>query len=269
MDRRMKVAVSSLLVLWSLTLGAAQSSANPKAQRSQLRERRLAPGRLIAEGHNTKPVGRLKLLTYKLEEVDLLQPAELETRGAKEQISTAFRLTVTSEAVQGSRVIWIDDVLLPEVWEAGLKSVATLIYDRSIIRDGAVISVGIGSELHDLPERLRLPQSFMANQEPEKIEEGNKIVSIRSALKIARSARERVVMIEMRTARPLPVINSSYLVQIGRRFFGRVGGHGTNWVLELTVKEFAELKEGERMAIGIGVLNVAYLGRLDKGLIDR
>ena len=204
----------------------AQSSANPNAQRSQLRDRRMAPGKLIAEGHNTKPVGRLKLLTYKLEEVDLLPAAELETRGAKEQISTAFRLTVTSEAVQGARVIWIDDVLLPEVWEAGLKSVATLIYDHSLIREGAVISVGVGSELYDLPERLSLPQSFKANQEPEKIEEGNKIVSIRSGLKIAGSARERVVVIEMRIASSLPIINNSYLVQIGRRFFGRVSGHG-------------------------------------------
>jgi len=40
-------------------------------------------------------------------------------------------------------------------------------------------------------------------------------------------------------------------------------------VLELTGKEFEELKDGDRVGIGIGVLNVAYLGRLNNSIIDR
>ncbi|HLA10753.1 MAG TPA: hypothetical protein VJ023_09180 [Pyrinomonadaceae bacterium] len=269
MDRRIRLASSILLIIWSLTSIAAQSRSSIRGQRSGAKDGRMAIGTLIAEGHNRQPVGRLKLLSYRLEEVELAQPVELQIGGIKQQVDTALRLTVTSDAVQTSRVIWVGDVLFPEVWEVGVKSVATLIYDRSLVRDGAVISVGTTGEWHDLPERLKLPESFKADQEPEKVEDGNEIIGIRSALRIAGSERHSLVKIEIRTARPLPVINGSYVVQIGRRFFGRLGGHGTNWTLELTPKEFDEVKEGDRVAIGVGVFNIAYLGRLNKSLINR
>ena len=245
-----------------------QSLASQPPQGTTHDKVRIMPGRLIAEGHNIVPVGPDELLTYRLEEVDLPQPMDLEIHGLKGRLNTVMRLTITSaKAVDGNR-IWINDVVLPAVWEVGVNSIATLIYDRSILTDGGTISVGRGNNIYDLPEHLKLPDSFSATLKPEKIEEGNGIVSIRSVLRIYGSERQRFVAIEMRTARPLPITNIGYSVQIGRRFFAAGGGH-TNWSVQLPERQFAELKDGDRVAIGVGAFNIAYLGRLDKSIIDR
>ena len=82
---------------------------------------RRAPGKLIAEGHNIVRVGPDELLTYRLEEVELPQPMDLEIHGLKERLNTVMRLTITSaKAVDGNR-IWINDVVLPAVWEVGVN----------------------------------------------------------------------------------------------------------------------------------------------------
>ena len=255
------ILIASLLPV----LGQQPQSGTKEPAMKNLRR---APGKLIAEGHNTVRVGPDELLTYRLEEVELPQPMDLEIHGLKERLNTVMRLTITSaKAVDGNR-IWINDVVLPAVWEVDVNSLATLIYDRSILTDGAVISVGRGSSTYDLPERLKLPDNFKARLKPEKIEDGNGIVGIRSVLRIYGSERQRFVAIEMKTAKPLPITNIGYSVQIGRRFFDAGGGH-TSWSVQLTERQFAELKDGDRVAIGVGAFNIAYLGRLDKRMIDR
>jgi hypothetical protein len=93
-------------------------------------------------------------------------------------------------------------------------------------------------------------------------------VRIRSLLRVAGSERQRFVAIEVKTAKPLATTNMGYSVQIGRRFF-EAGGHSTNWSVQLTERQFAELNDGDRIAIGVVAFNVAYLGRLDKSIIDR
>jgi len=135
--------------------------------------------------------------------------------------------------------------------------------------EGADISiVDDRGETHLLPDRLRLPDSVRTQIEREAFEEGNGIVGIRSVLRIYGSERQRFVAIEMKTAKPLPTTNMGYSVQIGRRFFAAGGGR-TNWSVQLTERQFAELKDGDRVAIGVGAFNIAYLGRLDKSIIDR
>jgi len=119
-------------------------------------------GKVIAQGDNKRPAGLHKLLTYKLEEIDLPAPVELEIRLKKERFTTALRLTIYSESIQGAYAIWLDDVSLPGVFGLGPRAIGTLIYDRSILRDGAVISVQDGRGLSSLPELLKLPQSFKA-----------------------------------------------------------------------------------------------------------
>jgi hypothetical protein len=223
---------------------------------------------MIAQGHNTAPAGAINLATYKLEEVELAQPEEIMIRGARERITTLLRLTVTPGESQIGYWIWIDDVLLPSVWGVDARSLATFIYDRSILHDGAIISVGTACNIYDLPERLKLPDNFRATLKPEAIEEGNGIVSIRRFLRSAGSERQHFVEIAMKTAKPLPTTNAGYTVQIGRRFFD-VGGGDRDWSVALTERQFAELKDGDRVAISVWVMNVAYLGRLDMSIMDR
>ena len=116
---------------------ACSSSGNRIAAQNVWNDLRRAPGRLISEGHNTTPVGPTKLLTYKLEELDLPQPREMVFRGRKHLVTTVLRLTIRGQQHQPSSMIWIDDVLYPSPWELDATSTATFIYDVSRLRDGA------------------------------------------------------------------------------------------------------------------------------------
>src|SRR5204862_3696481 len=103
---------------------------------------RIAPGKTLAAGSNQLPSGPRKLLTYKLEEVPLSEPTELEIRGKKQRIESIYRLTITGgESLAAAGMIWIDDAALPGVWSHGPQTIGALISDRSILRDGAEISI--------------------------------------------------------------------------------------------------------------------------------
>src|SRR5436309_1280535 len=74
---------------------------------------RIAPGKPLAAGSNKVPAGPRKLLTYRLEEVQLSEPGELEIGGKKERVESVFRLTITGgESLLTAELIWIDDAAL-------------------------------------------------------------------------------------------------------------------------------------------------------------
>jgi hypothetical protein len=250
------------IYLFPQVLGQQESQSEKDKLNKDLR---IIPGKLLAEGSNNTPLGPHQLLTYRLEEIPLSERLELQSRATKQ--TSVFRLTITGgESLASANMIWVDDRALIGVW-SGLREIGVLINDRSILKDGAIISVGRGEEIYDLPERLKLPDSFRVK--PEEVQEGNRIVQISAVSRIVDSEQQRFVVIQMQTAAALPIMDSSYYVQIGRKFFSRVGGYGFNWTAELTERQFAELKNGDRVAIGIGVLNIAYLGRLDKSLVNK
>ncbi len=237
----------------------------------------LAPGKMIAAGRSTIPIGPKQLLTYILEEVPLPKPIQLEIRGKKQQFETALRLTITSKSIQGAHVIWIDDASLPGVFGLGETRIATFVYDRTVLKDGSIISVSNynGSELFSLPERLKLPESFKATVPPSVVEEGN-TYSIRSALRIFGSIRKPLITIEFRTSRTFPIANDTYIVQIGKRFFqADASGHIAS--LSLTLEQFAQLKDGDLLAVSYGDFvpshgggaGVWEFGKLDKSKLDR
>ena len=281
-DRRKRASlVLGLLIalsgsnLWAVPQGVPQST----AQGSTMHDLRVKSGKLLAKGQNTTPSGPLKLLSYKLEEIDLPQPLELEIRGRKELTQSALRLTITSRANLDAHLIWIDDASLGGVWGAGEEGVAAFITDRSILRDGAVISVSHDGTLYELPERLKLPPGIKANLKPAAVEAGN-TTSIRSALRITGAVRQPLIEIEFQSGRKFPVMNSEYTAQIGKRFFRNLFvdyGEGRA-VLSLTPEEFAQLKDGDLMAVSAGgVVNygagggpgVWLYGRLDKSLLNK
>jgi len=237
------------------------------AQRND-RERTLhkAPGRLIFEGHNTTPIGPRKLLNYKLEELDLPEPREIIANGRKLLVTTVWRLTIRGAQHQPGGAIWIDDVLFVSPWEPDGSSIATLIYNPSVLRDGATISVAADGQIYDLPEPLRLPASFKTTTDNE-VESGNQI-SLRTLLRVNGTAHQRSVLIYVITPL-LPTMNSSYSLQIGRKFFSPLIGSDNQYRVEMSMQEFAELKDGARVSINVGPLVFAYLGRLDKKMLDR
>jgi hypothetical protein len=68
---------------------------------------------------------------------------------------------------------------------------------------------------------------------------------------------------------PLPIINSTYSLQVGRKLFAPLVGTYNEYRVEMSLKDFAELKDGARVSINVGSLVVSYIGRLDKKMLDR
>ncbi len=268
--------------LGKLAVAVAQNKPTTRSENGDTRDLRVAPGKLLAAGSNKLPIGPLKLLTYKLEEVSLPEPKELEIRGKKQRIESIYRLTITGgESLAAAGMIWIDDAALPGVWSHGPQKIGALISDRSILRDGAEISISNrdGSQLYSLPERLRLPKEFSATIQP-LVEEGNSIVGIHSALRIIGSVRQPLIQIEMRTDRPFPVRNAALQLQIGKQFFlNELGGDssGRGLTVSLSPKAFAELKDDAEVIAffnspdrsGAFAKEIWYFGRLNKSMLDR
>jgi len=98
-----RVCLLAGLLLSNIYLASAQD-----VQQLPKNDPQMSAGRLVAKGENTHPVGDNKLLSYKLEEVDLPKPMEFDIRGKKLQLSTVLRLTITSESISGAHTIWID-----------------------------------------------------------------------------------------------------------------------------------------------------------------
>src|SRR6267378_1449214 len=74
------------------------------------------PGETLAEGNNTVPFGKLKLKSYKLEEITLVKPIELSSHGNRETVKKIIRLTITGESFQpGDYTIWLGEESLTDV----------------------------------------------------------------------------------------------------------------------------------------------------------
>jgi hypothetical protein len=273
--RTIRLLATLLTLAFNMHLAIGQSA----QQESTKSDPHLAAGRLVANGESRTPIGDSKLLTYKLEEVDLPKPLEFEIRGKTQHLTTVLRLTITSESISGAHTIWIGDAALPRVFGLGAHAIGTFIYDRSILRDGAEISVSDGREFVTLPERLRLSKAFSASIEP-LVEEGNSIVGIHSALRIIGSVRQPLIQIDMRTNRKFPVRNAAVQLQIGKQFFqNELGGDPSGHALtvSLTPKAFAELKDGAEVIAffntpdrsGALAKEIWYFGRLNKRMFDR
>lgn len=243
-----------------------------------IKDLRVAHGKTLTEGSNKSPFGPRQLLTYKLEEVPLSEPIKLKIRGREKAIDNVFRLTITGgESLAAAGIIWIDDAALTGIWSHGGQKIGALISDRSILREGAEIAISNrdGSQLHSLPERLKLPDNLKTTIEPI-VEAGNSIVGIHSLLRMTGSIRRRLIQIEMRTDRPFPVRNAALEVQIGRKFF-RAGGADLNAGVFLTPEEFAQLKDGAEVIAfyispdrsGAFASEIWYFGRLNKSMLDR
>jgi hypothetical protein len=273
---RMRIPFIPVLLAMMIACGSQVLSqqAAASAQKPAIRDLRTVPGKLLSEGRNRNSSGPLELITYKLEEVPLPELVQVEIAGKRKEFQSVLRLTITSASDLDAHMLWIDDASLLGVWGLGGKGVAVLIYDRSILRDGGVISVSKGGHVYELPEQLQLPESMKTTFRPETIEDGN-TYTLRSVLRIIGSERQPLVEIELRTNRSFPILDAAYGVQIGKRLFpGGAFGHAA--VASLTPAEFAQLKDGERIAISTGWVNYAalgtgawYFGRLNKSKLDR
>ncbi|MGI8898476.1 MAG: hypothetical protein ACR2IB_08795 [Pyrinomonadaceae bacterium] len=293
---------------------AALSKALPISARAQVLDDqvamklRTAEGRLLSQGQASLASGSAASIRYKLEEVALPEPRVMETHGRRENVRVAYRLTLAVELRSSQKVgtvrlpslskvglIWLDDAALP-AFSTNSQEISTLIYDLSVLRDGAEIAVSSadGSQMYSLAERLKYESKVQrltsevktdseskvqatstSNVQPRKEgEEGNQVVGIRSAVRVIGATRMPLVQIELRTSRPFPPRHTALQLQVGKRFFLNelTGDHtGRTLTLTLTQEMFAELNQGGEIVAFFdkrdrsGFADVWHFGRLDKG----
>jgi len=236
---------------------------------------RSAPGKLMTEGRPSKSIN------YRLEEVAFDEAREIERNGKKETVERVYRLAVRGGDLSNVGLVWIDDAAQACFWSNDRQSLVTLIYDASILRDGAEIAVSRadGSQLQWLEERLKLPPAFKA-RDGRPGDEGNSIVRIKSAVRSIGASRQPLVQLELRTTRPFPVRESPLQLQVGKRFFlNELTGDYTGRTLTLTVtpEMFAELRDGADVVAffdrpdrsGAPGQDIWYFGRLSKSVLER
>jgi hypothetical protein len=119
------------------------------------------PGRVLARGDNSKPVGHLKVTSYLVEELTLPHSVEVEIRGKKKRVTRAFRVTIFGGPFHvGALGYFIgieDESLGMAVEHPNLDAITAVTFDRSLIREGATLSISYaGAGYTEVPEKLKL-----------------------------------------------------------------------------------------------------------------
>jgi hypothetical protein len=121
-------------------------------------------GSLIAQGHNTVPVGHWKLKTFRVEEVHLPTALTVMVRGQQVESNTAWRVTITGgpfPAGNEAAIIWAGDVPLGDAQEnPDLSEITVITHDREALMEADTLSVSYGSHHWILPEKPALKNNL-------------------------------------------------------------------------------------------------------------
>jgi len=249
------------------------------------------PGKLLSKGTNSVPVGELKVKTYRLEEISLTGVMDEKAQANMERNNRAFRLTIIGESFQSGRfIIWIGDAPLTDIIY-GQKEITTIIYDPSVLEDGASISVtkhgitvklepGVNVSLpkHEeknwddtpstIPDLLQVPVELQARQA--NIPSKYFIKEIRSVPKAPWLRGKDGVEIEIYSEEPFPARNEVLFLKIGDlELHG--GGYKDQYTqfFRLSAEQFAQLKDNEtvRLKYGLAPSPGIKIGRLNKNML--
>ena len=236
-----------------------------------------APGELVAQGINTLPIGPLGVKTYRLEQVRLYSPIELNIRGHNKRIESVFRLTLTGESFRNGIVtIWIDDEPVSDPL-SGRTELTTIIFDRELLQDGASISVSsdLANNRHlrtTLPERLELSERWRAALRP--ADDHKPTVSIRRIASSPALRNEPGIELLLTGDAMYPIQNQMLFVSIADQEFPcapRFNGDPYTLVCHISEEQFGNLKDGDmiRAKYGRGPTVPSYqrFGRLNKSLL--
>lgn len=155
-----------LLVACLTPAASAQETPHARPQSPQAKvfepdQLRKAPGKLLTGGKNKIPTGELKVKTYRLEEVKLPEPMEVNLEGSQETFDSATRLIVTLDSfLNGAYTIWINDEALTGV-PTKRNELTALILDSASLEDGASITVTRGDGCNDTSSKSKLPEKLL------------------------------------------------------------------------------------------------------------
>lgn len=153
-----------LLVLAGATQARAQGQPGD-AQEPSMSDLLKLPGRVIAESDAPRAAGKFRVKNYRVEELTLPAPAQVEVAGRRVEVTRAFRVTVTGGPFPVRAlpaVLWIDDVAVGfGVESEDLDAITAVTFDASLIREGATVYLSYGDKENKqgrtaLPEKLTL-----------------------------------------------------------------------------------------------------------------
>lgn len=121
-------------------------------------------GSLIAQGHNTVPIGHWKLMTFRVEEVHLPASLTVVVRGEQVQANTAWRVTITGgpfPAGNQQAIISAGSVPLGDGQESSdLSEITVITYDREALMEADSLTLSYGDHHWTLPEKPALKHSL-------------------------------------------------------------------------------------------------------------
>ena len=145
----------------------AQQNPNPATNKElPVRELLTLPGRVVSEAKSARPTNELKLMGYRIEELQLPRSLTVELHGQQAVVNRAWRVTVNGGPFPVRAlpaVIWIDDQIVGNgVENETLSQITAITFDSSLIREGGVVSLSYGE---DKDTRVRIPQRLQLKRE--------------------------------------------------------------------------------------------------------
>lgn len=258
-------------------LAPADTGKAPPQDRD-LYDERLTPGEVLSAGNNSIPTGALRVITYRLEKVQLVKPLErFDADGTKRKLEIAFRLKITLDSPPNNDYfIWIDDVpwrAYPSGYEklSGENAISLVLLTSSVpFPDGSTLAISTYSKKFErtmLPEKLVVPLEVLAKPLPQ--DARTYIKSIRSGLIVAGKIQRRVVWITINSPNAFPVMNSAPALEIWDKVI-QGGGQGSEASFMIGADELEQLKDGTQVLLnGPGPISGWAVGRLNKSMLDR
>jgi hypothetical protein len=153
-----------LLMIGSASLALAQnnSSADQGLKMSDLMK---LPGKVIAEGSNTRPTAKFRAAKYRVEEVALPGATEVKIGERIVSVNKAYRVTIVGGpfVVRAMpAVVWVGDTAIGYgVENEDLTEITAVTFDESAIVEGASLFLSYGDKKNkedraELPEKLTL-----------------------------------------------------------------------------------------------------------------
>jgi hypothetical protein len=162
------VAIATLVLPLLFACGPrAFAQGNPSAvSNKEMRALLKVPGKLVSEAKSNRAIGELKLTGYRVEEIQLPRTMTIQVQGRQEAVDKAWRVTVNGGPFPVRAlpaVVWIDDHIAGTgIENETLSQITAIIFDGSLIREGAVISVSYGDNKES---RTRVAQRLQLTRE--------------------------------------------------------------------------------------------------------
>ena len=156
-------AVLLLALAGVLPVRAQEPAAPETRQEPSVSDLLKLPGKVIAESDADAASGKYKVRNYRVEELTLPEPAQVNIGGKSVEVTRAFRVTVTGGPFPVRAlppVLWVDDEAVGYGVESeDLDAITAVTFDASLIKEGATLYLSYGDK-ENKQDRTALPRKL-------------------------------------------------------------------------------------------------------------